>query len=245
MHRCDCESLAVLAADWRREDAFGRRRSASARTYSICIAAAVSDRFLPGAAQCSSSAPVPDCRDCYRRASALAAVERVLLTDYIPKTLENLKRNVAQLEPAEAAKRCEVAALDWHQSAEVTAATLPADGSSNLILAADVVYEPTLAKPLLTTLARCSPTMVVLQTTSRCSRRSGAGLRGRCFRLSSPSAWRAASSKLRSAATRFGRREGGRVPLLLRGRRGGAACFAGAHDGWFAGGTDSSEWLGA
>ena len=79
-------------------------------------------------------------------------VERVLLTDYIPKTLENLKRNVAQLEPAEAAKRCEVAALDWHQSAEVTAATLPADGSSNLILAADVVYEPTLAKPLLTTL---------------------------------------------------------------------------------------------
>ena len=42
------------------------------------------------------------------------SIERVVLTDAVPATLDNLRRNVAQLEPPHAAARCHVAALDWH-----------------------------------------------------------------------------------------------------------------------------------
>ena len=68
----------------------------------------------------------------------------------MPATLDNLRRNVARLQPPAAAARCEVAHLDWHAPAAHTAA---AHGGAELILAADCVYDPSLGAPLLTTIS--------------------------------------------------------------------------------------------
>lgn len=80
--------------------------------------------------------------------ASLGRTERVVLTDAVPATLENLQRNIARLPP-KAASRCEVAHLDWHTPPSVTAAEFV---GFDLILAADVVYEPMLVPPLLATI---------------------------------------------------------------------------------------------
>ena len=81
------------------------------------------------------------------------SIERVVLTDALPATLDNLRRNVAQLEPPHAA-RCHVAALDWHQPVATTARSHGqlSEHGVDLILAADVVYDPELVEPLLATI---------------------------------------------------------------------------------------------
>lgn len=78
-----------------------------------------------------------------------SSVERVVLTDLFPATIDNLHANVSALAP-DAAARVTVEYLDWCDDAHANAARLAA--APDLILAADVVYEPHLAEPLLTTL---------------------------------------------------------------------------------------------
>jgi hypothetical protein len=82
-------------------------------------------------------------------ASTSRAVEAVVLTDAVSSTLDNLERNAARL-PLEAASRVHVRYLDWRDSHEETAACL---GGVELLLAADVVYEPAMAEPLIRTLS--------------------------------------------------------------------------------------------
>lgn len=78
--------------------------------------------------------------------SLYGAAERVLVTDVVPATLDNLERNIALLPPS-AQARVRVGRYDWcDRAAEVPS---PVD----LILAADCVYEPELAEPLLSTIA--------------------------------------------------------------------------------------------
>lgn len=74
---------------------------------------------------------------------------KVIATDVFPATLENLEANVRRLATPAAASRLSVAPLDWCDDADANAARLPA---ADLILAADVVYEHSLAEPLLRTL---------------------------------------------------------------------------------------------
>ena len=80
--------------------------------------------------------------------AALGAVERVVLTDAVPATLDNLRGNVARL-PAEAQARCAVCHLNWFTPPQATAGEFD---SVELLLAADVVYEPSLVPPLLATI---------------------------------------------------------------------------------------------
>lgn len=76
------------------------------------------------------------------------AAERIVLTDVFPQTLENLEHNAQQLNPKPTAV-VQVETYDWCADAEANAARY--DGVQ-LVLAADVVYEPELAEPLLNTL---------------------------------------------------------------------------------------------
>lgn len=76
-------------------------------------------------------------------------IGRCTLTDVVPATLDNLQLNVAAL-PASAAP-CRVAALDWCEPEAFAASK--GGGGSQLLLGADLVYEPTLAAPLASTLA--------------------------------------------------------------------------------------------
>ena len=103
---------------------------------------------------------------------ALASAGRarkVILTDHpdFPAVLDNLRVNVAAL-PAAAAARVHVEALDWCANAHANAAR---HAALELILAADVVYEPQLAEPLLRTLsallARHSAAVVLLAAERR------------------------------------------------------------------------------
>ena len=73
-------------------------------------------------------------------AARCAAVGSVTLTDVVPATLENLRHNSAAAPPAS-----EVRALDWHACAASEAAGEP---PVDLVLCADVVYEPTLLPAL-------------------------------------------------------------------------------------------------
>ena len=70
----------------------------------------------------------------------------VQLTDVIPATLDNLRHNVSQLPRSTAVS---VEELDWHAPVETTRARY---ADVDLVLAADVVYEPALALPLLATI---------------------------------------------------------------------------------------------
>ena len=76
-------------------------------------------------------------------AARCAAVGSVTLTDVVPATLENLRHNYR------GAAGVEVRALDWHACAASEAAGEP---PVDLILCADVVYEPTLLPALAATL---------------------------------------------------------------------------------------------
>ena len=76
-------------------------------------------------------------------AARCAAVGSVTLTDVVPATLENLRHN------CRGAAGVEVRALDWHACAASEAAGEP---PVDLILCADVVYEPTLLPALAATL---------------------------------------------------------------------------------------------
>jgi len=76
-------------------------------------------------------------------------LERVVLTDIIPATLENLRRNASHLEAPGAATRCHIVSLDWRQSPRLTA---DAHADVDLLLAADCVYDPEMANPLLATI---------------------------------------------------------------------------------------------
>jgi len=75
-------------------------------------------------------------------------VRRCTLTDVVPATLSNMLINVGRLPPA--AAPCRVAALDWCEPEAFLAAE---ERAPDLILGADLVYEPTLAAPLAATLA--------------------------------------------------------------------------------------------
>jgi len=68
---------------------------------------------------------------------------QVTLTDCVAPTLDNLRWNVSQLPPS-TAERVRVRALDWRDEL--------GDVDADIVLAADVVYEPTLFAPLVTTL---------------------------------------------------------------------------------------------
>ena len=76
-------------------------------------------------------------------AARCAAVGSVTLTDVVPATLENLRHN------CRGAAGVEVRALDWHACAASEAAGEP---PVDLVLCADVVYEPTLLPALAATL---------------------------------------------------------------------------------------------
>ena len=76
-------------------------------------------------------------------AARCAAVGIVTLTDVVPATLENLRHNYR------GAAGVEVRALDWHACAASEAAGEP---PVDLVLCADVVYEPTLLPALAATL---------------------------------------------------------------------------------------------
>jgi predicted nicotinamide N-methyase len=76
------------------------------------------------------------------------AAERIILTDVVPQILENLEYNVRQLHQSPPSA-IQVEAYDWCADAEASAARY---NGVRLILAADVVYEPELAEPLLRTL---------------------------------------------------------------------------------------------
>ena len=76
-------------------------------------------------------------------AARCAAVGSVTLTDVVPATLENLRHN------CRGAAGVEVRELDWHACAASEAAGEP---PVDLILCADVVYEPTLLPALAATL---------------------------------------------------------------------------------------------
>mmetsp|Transcript_30311 Transcript_30311/g.98904 ORF Transcript_30311/g.98904 Transcript_30311/m.98904 type:complete len:369 (-) Transcript_30311:73-1179(-) len=77
-------------------------------------------------------------------------IERVVLTDIVPTTLDNLWHNTTTLAPLTSRTlRCTVAALDWYQPPAQTAA---AHADVDLILAADCVYDPDIVEPLLATL---------------------------------------------------------------------------------------------
>jgi hypothetical protein len=69
---------------------------------------------------------------------------RVTLTDYLAPTLDNLRWNVSQ-QPPSTAERVRVRSLDWHDA-------LGDELDAEIVLAADVVYEPSLFAPLVTTL---------------------------------------------------------------------------------------------
>jgi len=75
-------------------------------------------------------------------------LRRCTLTDVVPATLDNLRHNLGALPPA--AAPCRAAALDWCAPDAFLAAE--ADGA-DLLLGADLVYEPALAAPLAATLA--------------------------------------------------------------------------------------------
>ena len=70
-------------------------------------------------------------------------VRRCTLTDVVPATLENLHDNVRKLPPT--AAPCRVASLDWCAPRAFLGAE---ERAPELILGADLVYEPTLAAPL-------------------------------------------------------------------------------------------------
>lgn len=74
-------------------------------------------------------------------------VRRCTLTDVVPATLDNLRDNVGKLPPT--AAPCCVASLDWCAPQAFLGAE---ERAPELILGADLVYEPTLAAPLATTL---------------------------------------------------------------------------------------------
>jgi hypothetical protein len=74
-------------------------------------------------------------------------VRRCTLTDVVPATLENLHDNVRKLPPT--AAPCRVASLDWCAPRAFLGAE---ERAPELILGADLVYEPTLAAPLAATL---------------------------------------------------------------------------------------------
>ena len=65
----------------------------------------------------------------------------------VPATLDNLRDNVGKLPPT--AAPCRVARLDWCAPQAFLDAE---ERAPDLILGADLVYEPTLAAPLATTL---------------------------------------------------------------------------------------------
>ena len=69
------------------------------------------------------------------------------LTDVVPATLDNLRDNVGKLPPT--AAPCRVAALDWRAPRAFLDAE---ERAPDLVLGADLVYEPSLAAPLATTL---------------------------------------------------------------------------------------------
>lgn len=73
---------------------------------------------------------------------------RVVATDVFPLTLDNLVHNVEGL-PAEAAARITIEPLDWYDDLATTAER---HGGADFVIAADVVYDPELAPPLLRTL---------------------------------------------------------------------------------------------
>ena len=98
---------------------------------------------------------------------ALCSEARLSLTDVVPETLDNLRHNAALL-PAPAASRVDVRTLDWleveaseasgGQSVPGSEAVEQQDSASDLalspdlIVAADVVYEPSLVPPLIATI---------------------------------------------------------------------------------------------
>ena len=106
--------------------------------------------------------------------AALGAAHRVCLTDAVPVTLQNLEHNRGNLPPA-IAERVHVAHLDWRDLPGYKGSSLTPEwtdcGDIDLLLAADVVYEPTLAEPLLNTLVellrRAKPGSVALLAAER------------------------------------------------------------------------------
>ena len=74
-------------------------------------------------------------------------VRRCTLTDVVPATLDNLRDNAGKLPPT--AAPCRVARLDWCAPQAFLDAE---ERAPDLILGADLVYEPALAAPLATTL---------------------------------------------------------------------------------------------
>lgn len=74
-------------------------------------------------------------------------VRSCTLTDVVPATLDNLLDNVGKLPPT--AAPCRVASLDW---CAPRAFLDVEERAPDLILGADLVYEPTLAAPLAATL---------------------------------------------------------------------------------------------
>ena len=74
-------------------------------------------------------------------------VRSCTLTDVVPATLDNLLDNVGKLPPT--AAPCRVASLDWCAPRAFLDAE---ERAPDLILGADLVYEPTLAAPLAATL---------------------------------------------------------------------------------------------
>ncbi|KAL1503322.1 hypothetical protein AB1Y20_011374 [Prymnesium parvum] len=80
---------------------------------------------------------------------ALASSARVTLTDCVPATLDNLTHNAAML-PEDARTRVRVSSLDW---LEVMAQPgMARELMADVVVAADVVYEPSLVPPLLATI---------------------------------------------------------------------------------------------
>lgn len=73
------------------------------------------------------------------------------LTDAFPDTLANLEHNAAQLGAGARSRAC-VRRLDWLEVEACGVGALPDDAAPQLVLAADVIYEPALARPLLATI---------------------------------------------------------------------------------------------